>query len=50
MFCFSDAVTCWHCHHENCPAECYWGLCDTECRPKKAYYAARDTIRRLYFA
>ena len=49
MFCFSDAMTCWHCHHENCPAECYWGLCDVNCVPKKAYYAARDTIRRLYF-
>ena len=49
MFCFTDAAVCWHCHHENCPAECYWGLCDVNCVPKKAYYAARDAVRRLYF-
>lgn len=49
MFCFSDAKTCWHCHKEDCPAECYWGLCDYECNPKPAFYAAKEAIHRLYF-
>lgn len=48
MFCFSDAQTCWQCGQSECPAECYWGLCDWDCNPKPAYYAAQETIRRLY--
>ena len=49
MFCFSDAKTCWHCHLPDCPAECYWGLCDYDCNPKPAYFAAKEAIHRLYF-
>ena len=49
MFCFSDAKTCWHCHKEDCPAECYWGLCTYDCVPKPAYWAAKETIKKLYF-
>ena len=47
IFGYPEAV-CRHCGHENCPAECFWGLCDVNCVPKKAFFAARDTIRRLY--
>ncbi len=49
IFCFSDAHTCWHCGKANCPAECYWGICDVNCNPKPAFYAAKEAIHRLYF-
>ncbi len=49
MFCFSDAKSCWQCNQDGCPAECYWGLCDVDCNPKPAYFAAKETIRKLYF-
>jgi len=48
MFCFSDGKTCWHCHTEGCPAECFWGLCDYECNPKPAYYTVKEIISKLY--
>lgn len=48
MFCFSDAVRCWQCGEENCPAECYWGLVDVNCKPKPAFYAAKEAIRKYY--
>ncbi len=49
MFCFSDAKSCWQCGQADCPAECYWGLCDWDCNPKPAYFAAKETIQKLYF-
>lgn len=48
MFCFSDAHTCWHCGQNDCPAECFWGLTDVDCKPKPAYYAAQKAIKELY--
>lgn len=48
LFCFSDAHTCWHCGQENCPAECSWGLVDVNCKPKPAYYAAKEAVKKYF--
>jgi arabinogalactan endo-1,4-beta-galactosidase len=48
MFCWRDAHTCYHCGQTECPAECYWGIVDERCRPKKAYYAVKKAIAEYY--
>ena len=48
MFCFSDATNCWHCGQPECPAECSWGLVDVDCKPKPAYWAAKQAIAEYY--
>ena len=48
VFCFSDAAHCWHCGQPECPAECFWGITDVNCKPKKAYYAVKKAIQEYY--
>lgn len=48
MFCWRDAYHCYHCGASDCPAECYWGIVDTECRPKPAYYAVKEALKEYY--
>ena len=48
MFCWRDAYHCYHCGEPDCPAECFWGIVDTECRPKPAYYAVKEALEEFY--
>ena len=48
MFCWRDAWHCYHCGASDCPAEDYWGLVTTDCRPKPAYYAVRKALEDYY--
>lgn len=48
MFCWRDAYHCYHCGASDCPAECYWGIVDTQCRPKPAYYAVKEALAEYY--
>ena len=47
LFCWKDARHCYHCGQSDCPAECYWGIVDKDCKPKPAYVAAKAAIARL---
>lgn len=48
LFCFKDAVHCYHCGTSDCPSECYWGITDVEGRPKKSYAAVKQAIKDYY--
>jgi hypothetical protein len=48
LFCWKDSHTCYHCGQTECPAECFWGIVDEHCKPKKAYYAIKDAIAKYY--
>ena len=48
LFCWKDAVHCYHCGQTDCPSECYWGVVDSSRRPKLAYFAAKKAIERYY--
>lgn len=48
LFCWKDAVHCYHCGQTDCPSECYWGIVDSHKQPKAAYYAAKEAINRYY--
>lgn len=48
LFCWKDAVHCYHCGQMDCPSECYWGIMDSDCRPKPAYYAVKETVEKYY--
>ena len=47
LFCWKDAVHCYHCGKENCPSECFWGIVHADGSPKSAYYAVRDFTRGI---
>lgn len=48
MFCWRDAHHCYHCGQSECPAECFWGIVDLNCKPKPAYYAVKKAIAEYY--
>lgn len=48
MFCWRDAHHCYHCGQSECPAECFWGIVDLDCKPKPAYYAVKKAIAEYY--
>ena len=48
MFCWRDALTCYHCGQTECPAECYWGVVDENLKPKKAYSAIKKAVADYY--
>ena len=48
MFCWRDAWHCYHCGADDCPAEDFWGLVTTDCRPKPAYYAVKEALAEYY--
>jgi hypothetical protein len=45
---WGDDATCWHCGRSLCPAECGWGIVDSQGRPKVGYYTVRDVVARYY--
>jgi len=48
FFDWGDEATCYHCGQPNCPAECGWGLTDSQGRPKPAYYTFKETVKKFY--
>jgi hypothetical protein len=48
MFCWRDAHHCYHCGQSECPAECFWGIVDLDCKPKAAYHAVKKAIAEYY--
>ncbi len=48
LFCWKDAVQCYHCGEKDCPSECFWGIVDSGRRPKPAYDAAKKAIQEYY--
>lgn len=44
---WEDQEKCWQCGQPDCPVETAWGLVDKENKPKPAYYAFQDGVRRL---
>jgi len=48
MFCWKDAVHCYHCGQTECPAECYWGIVDSDSKPKVSYHVVKDAIKEYY--
>ncbi len=49
FFRWSDTETCWQCGDPLCPAECAWGIVDTQGRPKPGYWVLKDACEK-YFA
>jgi hypothetical protein len=37
FYSWRDDAVCWHCGQKGCPAECAWGIVDSEGKPKPAY-------------
>lgn len=48
LFCYKDALHCYHCGASDCPSECYWGIVDVNEEPKPAYYAVKKAIKDYY--
>lgn len=48
IYSWGDDTTCFHCGTEGCPAECGWGITDSKGRPKPAYYAVQEAVRKYY--
>lgn len=48
MFCWRDAYRCYHCGEPDCPAEDYWGLVTSDCKPKPAFYAVKEAYKEYY--
>lgn len=48
LFRWSDTETCWQCGDPLCPAECAWGIVDTNGNPKPGYYALKDAYRKYF--
>jgi len=48
IFCWKDALHCYHCGKSDCPAECFWGIVDTNTQPKAAYYAVKEALEAYY--
>lgn len=48
LFCWKDAVRCYHCGLSDCPAECFWGIVDQNGQPKPAYFAVREALELYY--
>jgi hypothetical protein len=46
-FRWSDQETCWQCGEPDCPAETAWGMVDLAGKPKPAYDAYREGVRKL---
>ncbi len=49
FFRWSDTETCWQCGDPLCPAECAWGIVDTQGKPKPGYWALKEACEK-YFA
>ncbi|MCL2664549.1 MAG: hypothetical protein FWE82_02960 [Defluviitaleaceae bacterium] len=47
FFRWSDTETCWQCGEADCPAECAWGCVDCNQKPKPAYYALQEGIKKF---
>jgi hypothetical protein len=45
---WGDDAVCWHCGQKGCPAECGWGIVDSQGTPKPAYQVFK-TMAREYF-
>jgi hypothetical protein len=45
FFKWSDDPVCWQCGQRDCPAECAWGLVDTQGKAKPAYRALAEMNR-----
>jgi hypothetical protein len=48
IFAWRDSETCYHCGSKGCPAECGWGIVDSEGKPKAAYYTVK-AVAHEYF-
>jgi hypothetical protein len=48
IYSWGDDTVCFHCGNEGCPAECGWGITDSKGRPKPAYYAVQEAIKKHY--
>ena len=48
IFCWKDATHCYHCGQAGCPAECAWGIVDSDAKPKAAYRAVQEAVARYY--
>ena len=48
FFRWSDTETCWQCGEADCPAECAWGCVDYNQKPKPAYYALKEGIKKYF--
>ena len=48
MFCWRDAHHCYHCGKSECPSECFWGIVDIDCKPKKSYFTVKKAIADYY--
>jgi hypothetical protein len=44
---WEDQESCWQCGSPDCPCETAWGLVDLSGKPKPAYHAFKEGIRRL---
>lgn len=48
FFRWSDTINCWQCGDELCPAECAWGIVDTDGNPKPGYYALKEAYEKYF--
>ena len=48
FFRWCDTETCWQCGDPLCPAECAWGIVDTEGNPKPGYWALKESYERYF--
>ena len=44
---WEDQARCWQCGSPDCPLETAWGLVDIQNRPKPAYVAFKEGVKRL---
>jgi hypothetical protein len=45
---WGDDPVCYHCGAKGCPAECGWGLVDSQGKPKPAYYALKAMAKEFF--
>ena len=48
FFRWRDTETCWQCGDPLCPSECSWGITDVHGKPKKGYYALKESVEKLF--
>jgi hypothetical protein len=45
---WSDDAVCTHCGRKGCPAECGWGIVDSQDKPKPAYYVVKSMAHEYF--
>ena len=48
FFRWCDTETCWQCGDPLCPAECAWGIVDTQGQPKPGYWALKESYEKYF--